>query len=484
MVGKKAACVFSAGLALMVAIVWNLAAGMPSHQQQRATGTKLFTAGNYRDAYEWLRKLALDPTDDPLRVGDDLDLGVASLQKLGRIDEADDFREAVVAAHAKNWRLLEAAARSYEKTEHFGFIVAGKFDRGNKRGGGRCVHHAARPRAGASAFAASSGTSHEVRGQKRRGAFYIHFASALLNGGGFYEPWRLQYLTDLSKLPDYDEGYFGYRGGAVGAPVDEQGNPVYHHLPKTYAAAATDGERWRWLLDEAVEFDPSRANEVDVGFANFLAVQLGVQTMAYYGFGVGRNGDQGEEENRHLRPAHPERRRNHRPAGHRHQALQAARRVQLDQDLRARRRPRQEPLRANRPATRSRQIYEDRRQYVKAADAWKRAIDEYGAGQRQLSASSGSTRSSATGAASSTARSSPPARTPSSISASATATRSRSRPTRSRSPSCSTTSRLTSRATRASSTGTRSTSATSATAWSSRTSSSTSATRSPPGTWT
>ena len=46
----------------------------------------------------------------------------------------------------------------------------------------------------------------------------------------------------------------------------------------------------------------------------------------------------------------------------------AARRVQLHQDLPAHRRPRQAAATASRPATRSASEYEDRRQYVKAAD--------------------------------------------------------------------------------------------------------------------
>src|ERR1700730_10955201 len=102
MVGKKT--VLGAALALTVAAVWNLCAEAPSPQQQRDNMTKLFQAGNYKDAYEGFRKLALDAANDPLQVGKDLELGVASLQKLGRIDEADDFIEAVVAVHAKNWR--------------------------------------------------------------------------------------------------------------------------------------------------------------------------------------------------------------------------------------------------------------------------------------------------------------------------------------------------------------------------------------------
>ena len=38
-----------------------------------------------------------------------------SLRRLGRIDEIDAFREAVVAVHQGNWRLLQAAAESFAK---------------------------------------------------------------------------------------------------------------------------------------------------------------------------------------------------------------------------------------------------------------------------------------------------------------------------------------------------------------------------------
>src|SRR5947209_4388006 len=118
MVAKKT--VLGAVLALTVAVVWILAAEEPTPQQLRAKAAALFQAGNYKDAHDSLRKLALDSANDPLRVGKDLELGLTSLQKLGRIDEADDFIEAVAAVHAKNWRLLEAAAQGYENTPHFG----------------------------------------------------------------------------------------------------------------------------------------------------------------------------------------------------------------------------------------------------------------------------------------------------------------------------------------------------------------------------
>ena len=69
--------------------------------------------GNYKDAYEGYRALALDPRTDPNRVGSDLQQAVTCLAQLGRVDEIDDFREAVIAVHKDNWRLLQAAAESY-----------------------------------------------------------------------------------------------------------------------------------------------------------------------------------------------------------------------------------------------------------------------------------------------------------------------------------------------------------------------------------
>ncbi len=59
-------------------------------------------------------------------------------------------------------------------------------------------------------------------------------------------------------------------------------------------------------------------------FANFLHAQFGVQTMASQG---GRFGGAAltskSNQNRHLRRAHPQGQRDHRPAGQRHQTLRA-----------------------------------------------------------------------------------------------------------------------------------------------------------------
>ena len=76
-------------------------------------------------------------------------------------------------------------------------------------------------------------------------------------------------------------------------------------VPKTFEAAQSDGQRWRWCLEQAVEFNPGLKNEVRLSLADFLHDQFGVQTMAAAGWRFGREGtdDSQEEEAGRLRPA-------------------------------------------------------------------------------------------------------------------------------------------------------------------------------------
>src|SRR5262249_25653604 len=162
--------------------------------------------------------------------------------------------------------------------------------RGNKRGGGKFVNTQQRDRVRALQLMQQALPLVQQDDNKPAAAqFHLHFANMLLTGAGYHEPWRLQYLTDLGQLPDYEEGYFRYYGGnSRGAPVDENGNPVYHKVPATWEKAASDGERWRWNLVQCAELAPARVNEVDMIFAGFLQSQFGVRTLAQYGYHFGR----------------------------------------------------------------------------------------------------------------------------------------------------------------------------------------------------
>ena len=364
--------------------VWLGAAEQPVSQTQRDEFQKAFAAGNYKVAYEGFRKLALDPKDDPARVSGDLQTAISALQQLGRTDEVDEFREAVIEIHKGNWRLLEAAAQTYLGVDHQGFIVAGKFLRGPHRGGGKNVNAALRDRVRALQLMqaalplAVKDDDHGATGQ-----FFLRFAQHFLTGTGFVEAWRLQALTDLTQLPDYEDGYYGNFRSTTGAPVDAEGNPVLHAIPKDYESANSDGQRWRWMLSQAVEFSPALLNESQSALANFLREQFGVQTMARFAFPFGGDDDTKKDESGTyaLHTLSDEETIARLATGiKRFKLPDEFNFIKLYQQIAARGKSHWGEQAVDALA----QIFEDRRQYVKGAEAWKRAIADYGPGQNDF----------------------------------------------------------------------------------------------------
>jgi uncharacterized protein YfaS (alpha-2-macroglobulin family) len=242
----------------------------------------LLKQGNYKEAYDGLRALALEPRDDPQKVGDDLQKAIQCLVQLGRINEVDAFREAVIHAHQANWRLLQAAAESYlNDADHGGEVVAGAFQRGRHQGDGRQVSSLSRDRARAIQLLVQG--IDRLRDEADRpavGRYFLSLAGALLNNRTDGESWRLQTLTSPSELPDYDEQVFPIWGvQPAGAPVEVDGTPVYHHLPRSFVESKSDGERWRWALAQAAEADPSARDAARMEMADFLLDQFGTQTL-------------------------------------------------------------------------------------------------------------------------------------------------------------------------------------------------------------
>lgn len=376
--------VILASLLTFVVASWWLIAEEAGKPVNRDEVKKQFDAGNFKVAYDGYRKLALDPKTDPKKVSEDLAMAVQALRNLGRTNEFDELVETTIKAHATNWRLLRGAALQYVSVDQWGFIVAGKFERGSHRGGGKYVTTTPRDRVRALQLlqqavplAAKDDSKSEV------GRFYLEFASILQS----VEAWRLQSLTDLAVLPDYEEGNQGwggrgrFRGGFVpggenkGAPVDADGQPVFHRIPKSWDAATSDGERWRWMLTQAVEFDNSLRNEVDFGWAQFLHGQFGVHTMAWLRNGSGRDDDKDESGPYAVHTLSDDETISKLATG--------VKRLKLPEEFNSLRIYRQIFERGNDNFAKSAgdmvaQTYEDRRQYVKAATAWNQAIKKFG----------------------------------------------------------------------------------------------------------
>jgi alpha-2-macroglobulin len=278
-----------AQIILLIAICCGAVAMVPAADTpNRTQARKLFTDGNYKEAYEVFSRMALDAKADPKTVGGDLNMAVRSLQSLNRRSEIDAFREKVIKVHAKNWRLLQTAANSYLHATHYGYIISGEYHRGHHRGGGNYVNSYERDRVRALQLMVQAiPLTKNDSDHQAVGSFYLVLADMMMGQRGYAGAWRLQYKTDLTKLPDYEKGYYygygRYGSSSRGAPVDKDGKPVYHKRPKTWAAAKTDGERWRWALLQAVEFSPRMGDAVKFKFASFLKAQFGVETMGRYG---------------------------------------------------------------------------------------------------------------------------------------------------------------------------------------------------------
>ncbi len=373
--------------ALALALVSAQPADTPAGKSERDKALKTYNDGNYRDAYDLYRKFALDPNDDPIQVGNDLNMATNCLRNLNRTNEADDFREAVIKVHKDNWRLLQAAARNYVQIEPYGFMIAGEFERGQHRGGGKHVNCIERDRVRSLQLMVEA--MKKARDDKNTAdvaKFHLQFASHLMGYRGNAGAWRLQYLTGLATLPDYEEGYgYGFRGdaGDKGAPVNPDGTPVYHRIPKTWEDAKSDGERWRWLLLQAAELDAPLTNQARMTFAQFLQGQFGEQTMAYYAGFFRSRGDEDDTK------------KNESGTYELHTLAENETVCRLATGIKRFKLPDEfnyikvfQTI-ANDPKTGHgeqalhslAQVFANRRQYDKAADYWKRSIKEYGPGQ-------------------------------------------------------------------------------------------------------
>ena len=249
---------------------------------ERAKARKLQNQGNYKDALEEYKKILSSGEAHGEDGAQDLYNAVQCLGSLNRQAESDALIEQAVVKNKENWRLWRMAAYQYRTLDHNGHIVAGEFNRGYARGGHvRYVSSFSRDRVRAVQLlleAAKLARAQDAGAESS--IIFSDLAEVLLNN----MPWKLQAKIDFSKLPDYDQqSYYGSYGSVSrreGAPVDKEGNPIFHRLPLSFEAAASDGERWRWALEEAVRVNPSRRDYTRLEFARFLNSQFGVQTFA------------------------------------------------------------------------------------------------------------------------------------------------------------------------------------------------------------
>ncbi len=281
----------------LLSVLWLILAAMiPSSlsaatiAERRGQADKAMKEGNWNDALKIWREILVLPEHAGQPLAEDIGKAVQCVQQLNKNELWDAVVEDTVKAHPRDWKLLREAAVLYQQTQPWGTIISGEFQRGQHAGGKR-VSSEDRDRVRSLQLFEQAMKSVEAADEKPevKAVFFQQFANSLSSREG----WELQALTDLTKLPDYEENQYGYsrrgwgRGGYGmgsdrGAPVDEKGEPVYHKTPESWAEAKSDGERFRGLLAQVAKQSPFYSFQADQMFAQFLVTQFDVQTMAQY----------------------------------------------------------------------------------------------------------------------------------------------------------------------------------------------------------
>lgn len=261
--------------------------------EERNKARKLYEEGNYKEAYESYVKIATNPRAGGQPLVSDLSFLQQCIQRMRYYSQWEDLIEKVIVAQGNDWRVLQAVAGQYQSAPKYGILIDNQFQRAPQRMSGAARNSQERDRirslqllTQAMPLALQDSNKNDVS------KFLVQFAQAWQNYQG---AWRMQALTNLDELPDYGNGY-GSGNGGRGAPVDKQNNPVFHYLPKSWNAAKSDGERYRWALTQAGLVHPPQRVYTQYLWAQFLQSQFGVQTMQQFGAGfVGRQVQDNEE---------------------------------------------------------------------------------------------------------------------------------------------------------------------------------------------
>ena len=237
--------------------------------------------GNHREAAD-LGKATLAK---PEATGELLWKTLDALGSLNAAQEQEEVLEATVKAQPKNWDMLRSAGKYYLALPHQGTVTDGKFVRGEIRNWNnrKTTELKDRVRALQLLEAAWKNLPDENRASGML-EIYPSFVEALTQGN-LHNPsaWSLLHLTDLSTLPGFDDES-GLDEPAEGYPVDGERSPIFFKAAESWNKAKNDGERLLWVLEEMAKISPSTAREARQKIAQLTKSWFSVETLADYGF--------------------------------------------------------------------------------------------------------------------------------------------------------------------------------------------------------
>ena len=237
----------------------------PAEKETIAKIRKLMEEGNFKESADAARAAleAIPAKSQSEAIGTLWNMYRASLFSNNRVKEYDDAFAFVTARFPKN---VSLAAELNANVTSYGFFFNNTFTRGSNRGNaGRRVNSTARDRVENLRFMASASEEAKNVSKPLQIKYYRALASLICRNQSGSQSYKLQALTDLTVLPDYDDGDFG---SSSRPPVNKDGSPVLYSCPKDFASAKCDGERFRWALEQAIALGDYRSK---YDWASFLS---------------------------------------------------------------------------------------------------------------------------------------------------------------------------------------------------------------------
>ncbi|NLF94355.1 MAG: hypothetical protein GX564_10760 [Oligosphaeraceae bacterium] len=276
----------------------------------RQQAAQLHRQENYAEAekiYRQLLELPLQVSGPEAQSGDFLQ-AASCLQVLNQPAAREELLERMIQKAEHSWRLKWRLAEYILGQYDWGYLLDGKFTHGWSQNRGQ------RLRVGESDRRRALQLFHQAmlllrenpaEDPQARADFYCAFALAFLGKAGIgladdcpfglaSAVWRLQNLSDLNSVPAWDSAE-NEEVEIAGAPVGDDGQPVFFALPAAFTQAANDGERCRWLLQQAAECTPRGYCQAKFILANYSCSLYGTQTLQDYFHLFTRASEEGQE---------------------------------------------------------------------------------------------------------------------------------------------------------------------------------------------
>ena len=359
-------------LALILALVLPMLLQAADIESLRKRAEALTSDQNWKDALPVQRELILDAANDGPSLAKDIGNALDSHHRLNQSAEADTLiGELLEKRPASPWIHL-AAARYFAAADHHGYRIGDRFFRGGlHRQGGTRVFTTERDRTMAlrSIDRALALLEKSPPPVEDLADLYLAFADVVTSNRA---SWQLFTLQPLDPLPDWEEIWSDT--SSRGAPVGDDGLPKYHRVPESWAAAKTDGERWRWLLAQAAAAGPKANAQATLALAGFMDAEIGVGTLSGWHRPVRR--DHTEPATYAVHTLTDDETLAQLATGPKRFAVPAEfNPIRLLSDVAGRK---ADPESARAALASLAEIFEQRRQFPRAAAHWKRLIDDFG----------------------------------------------------------------------------------------------------------